>query len=276
MSFGSASYVRRFFSSESTAGHSAVATYLLGGPKHNIKKWRQQQTWWAGRRQFKAATCQVQRYVSLCCAVSFCLFYGVVLDILIENVLINFAFIIIHGSPVDMLHSLFPHYSFPFISYGYFFQITLLNTCKFHSIWIAPNLVHFFSFIFFHPATLTYLCGHCRYSRARDENYTTYYPPRDLAAYIPAYLALLFVFVPILYMGLNMLSCPAVDSIDNIWDTQSTCNSMNKDVVSRCSPVMGKGVNYSVPTICDEDVRSVNLRLRQNIMSSGNKRVDDR
>ena len=70
----------------------------------------------------------------LCCAVSFCLFYGVVLDLLIENVLINFAFIIIHGSPVDMLHSLFPHYSFPFISYGYFFQITLLNTCKFHSI----------------------------------------------------------------------------------------------------------------------------------------------
>ena len=78
-------------------------------------------------------------------------------------------------------------------------------------------------------------------------------------------------------MGLNMLSCPAVDSIDNIWDTQSTCNSMNKDVDARCSPVMGKGVNYSVPTICDEDVRSVNLRLRQkNIMRSGNKRVDDR
>eukprot|EP00984_Skeletonema_dohrnii_P029637 scaffold20398_cov108-Skeletonema_dohrnii-CCMP3373.AAC.2 len=77
-------------------------------------------------------------------------------------------------------------------------------------------------------------------------------------------------------MGLNMLSCPAVDSIDNIWDTQSTCNSMNKDVDARCSPVMGKGVNYSVPTICDEDVRSVNLRLRQNIMRSGNRRVDDR
>eukprot|EP00985_Skeletonema_marinoi_P004722 scaffold2051_cov139-Skeletonema_marinoi.AAC.6 len=113
-------------------------------------------------------------------------------------------------------------------------------------------------------------------SKPRRFKYRAYYPPRDLAAYIPAYLALLFVFVPILYMGLNMLSCPAVDSIDNIWDTQSTCNSMNKDVDARCSPVMGKGVNYSVPTICDEDVRSVNLRLRQNIMSSGNKRVDDR
>ncbi len=65
-------------------------------------------------------------------------------------------------------------------------------------------------------------------------------------------------------MGLNMLSCPAVDSIDGIWDTQSNCQSMNKDVNARCVPFMDEGENYSVPTICDEDVRSVNLRLRQN------------
>lgn len=108
----------------------------------------------------------------------------------------------------------------------------------------------------------------------RDENYTTYYPPRDLAGYFPAYLALLFVFVPILYMGLNMLSCPAVDSIDGIWDTQSNCH-MNEDVHARCAPFLDKGVNYFVPTIFDEDVRSVNLRLRQNMMGN-RKRVDDR
>ncbi len=98
-----------------------------------------------------------------------------------------------------------------------------------------------------------------------DKNYTTYYPPRELAAYIPAYLALLFVLAPILYMGLNMLSCPAVDSIDGIWDTKSNnFQSRIKDVNVRCVPLMDKGANYSVPTICDEDVRSVNLRLRQN------------
>lgn len=65
-------------------------------------------------------------------------------------------------------------------------------------------------------------------------------------------------------MGLNMLSCPAVDSIDGMWDTQSNCQSMKDDVNARCVPFMDEGVNYSVPTICDEDVRSVNLRLRQN------------
>ena len=109
-----------------------------------------------------------------------------------------------------------------------------------------------------------------------DKNYTTYYPPRDLAAYIPAYVALLFVFVPILYMGLNMLSCPAVDSIDGIWDTQSNCKSVNGDVNVRCGSFMDQGASYSVPTICDEDVRSVNLRLRQNIIGSSSKRIDNR
>lgn len=73
-------------------------------------------------------------------------------------------------------------------------------------------------------------------------------------------------------MGLNMLSCPAVDSTDGIWDTQSNnCHSMNDDVNARCVPFMDKGANYSVPTICDEDVRSVNLRLRQNYIISREK-----
>ena len=70
-----------------------------------------------------------------------------------------------------------------------------------------------------------------------------------------------------------MLSCPAVDSIDNIWDTQSNnCKSTNGD---GCVSFMDEGTNYSVPTICDEDVRSVNLRIRRNI-SGSSKRVDDR
>lgn len=75
-------------------------------------------------------------------------------------------------------------------------------------------------------------------------------------------------------MGLNMLSCPAVDSIDGIWDTQSNnCKSMNGD---GCVTFMDKGADFSVPTICDEDVRSVNLRIRQNISSGSSNRVEDR
>lgn len=103
----------------------------------------------------------------------------------------------------------------------------------------------------------------------RDENYTTYYPPRDLAGYIPAYLVLLFVSVPFMYMGLNMLSCPPVDSIDHIWDTQSipSCSSTSLFVAKDVYKDQGRVDDYSVPTICDEDVRLVNLRLRQQHMS---------
>jgi len=39
----------------------------------------------------------------------------------------------------------------------------------------------------------------------RDEPYRYYYPARELAGYIPAYLALLFVFTPVLYIGLNIV-----------------------------------------------------------------------
>lgn len=96
-----------------------------------------------------------------------------------------------------------------------------------------------------------------------DENYTTYYPPRELAGYIPAYLSLLFVFAPFLYMGLNMRTCPAVDSVDGIWDTRSNACREEGEDCDGC----GSGVPIgSLPAICDEDVRSVNLRIRERLM----------
>ncbi|KAL9189697.1 hypothetical protein ACHAXT_009372 [Thalassiosira profunda] len=54
-----------------------------------------------------------------------------------------------------------------------------------------------------------------------EEKYAIHYPPRELALYIPTYLALLFVFVPVLYMGLNMRSSPAADDIDGVWDARA-------------------------------------------------------
>mmetsp|Transcript_37757 Transcript_37757/g.91001 ORF Transcript_37757/g.91001 Transcript_37757/m.91001 type:complete len:143 (-) Transcript_37757:504-932(-) len=97
-----------------------------------------------------------------------------------------------------------------------------------------------------------------------DDNYTTYYyyPPRELAGYIPAYISLLFVFVPILYMGLNMLTCPKVDSIDGIWDTRSNACAENENERGNAN---NSNQIDPLPTICDEDVRSVNLRIRQQL-----------
>lgn len=97
-------------------------------------------------------------------------------------------------------------------------------------------------------------------TNTRDEHYTIFYPPRALASYIPAYLLLLFITIPILYMGMNMCSCPALDSIDSIWDTRSNAAPLTS---SSSSPSFI--FSDSLPEIYDEDVTSINLRIRQRL-----------
>ena len=88
-----------------------------------------------------------------------------------------------------------------------------------------------------------------------------------MAGYIPAYLVLLFVFIPVMYMGLNMMTCPKVDSIDGIWDTRSNeCDCDKSDFAC------GDGPTDSLPAICDEDVRQVNLRIRQQLRKQNSDR----
>mmetsp|Transcript_14353 Transcript_14353/g.30569 ORF Transcript_14353/g.30569 Transcript_14353/m.30569 type:complete len:159 (+) Transcript_14353:103-579(+) len=105
-----------------------------------------------------------------------------------------------------------------------------------------------------------------------NEHYTTYYPPRELAGYIPAYLALLFFFVPVLYMGLNMMTCSPLDSIDGIWDTRSNkCanSSIHRPFEECTNECNNNSVDQlrigSLPPICDEDIRQVNLRIRKQL-----------
>mmetsp|Transcript_4682 Transcript_4682/g.9250 ORF Transcript_4682/g.9250 Transcript_4682/m.9250 type:complete len:141 (+) Transcript_4682:141-563(+) len=132
-----------------------------------------------------------------------------------------------------------------------------------------------------------------------DENYGSYYPPRELAGYLPAYLSILFVFAPILYMGLNMaMACPNnLDNIDWIWDTIdlendrktalkfdgngciSTFRNLDNNEGGReIDRVHQKNQGederlthcnsnekYSVPTIRDLDVRMVNLHVRRQL-----------
>ena len=73
-------------------------------------------------------------------------------------------------------------------------------------------------------------------------------------------------------MGLNMLSCPKVDSIDGMWDTRSNawtehlseCNNTN----NTNSTNNGNEMMSPLPSICDEDVRAVNLRIRRQLMKN--------
>ena len=105
-----------------------------------------------------------------------------------------------------------------------------------------------------------------------------YYPMRisnSWAAYIPTYLALLFLFVPPLYMGLNMKSVPPDDDINWIWDTRSNTNKdssyQDDNYIPLMEPTTEKCINddgnsfardYSLPEIGDVDVRIINLRTR--------------
>ena len=89
-----------------------------------------------------------------------------------------------------------------------------------------------------------------------------YYPQRELAGYIPAYLGIAFVFVPIMYMGLNVLSSC---SDDNNFD--STCeNRLVRDSVkstTECSKDTNVPIG-SIPEICDMDVRLEDVRWLRN------------
>ena len=70
----------------------------------------------------------------------------------------------------------------------------------------------------------------------RDEQYRIYYPPRELAGYIPAYLALLFVFIPVIYMGLNIV----YHDSDNIkWWTNDTIVNESKLQTNHTQQQMG-------------------------------------
>eukprot|EP00956_Cyclotella_meneghiniana_P002981 scaffold3609_cov65-Cyclotella_meneghiniana.AAC.12 len=93
----------------------------------------------------------------------------------------------------------------------------------------------------------------------RDKQYGIYYPPRQLAVYIPTYFVLLFFCIPIMYMGLNMMYAPKLDNVDAIWDTMSNENvqvaeSMKHVIESQSN---GENVGVAIPSICDLDVREI-------------------
>lgn len=73
-------------------------------------------------------------------------------------------------------------------------------------------------------------------------------------------------------MGLNMKSVPPEDDMDWIWDTRSNTNnniSCHKDnsktetTTEKCINDDGYGftIDYSLPDICDVDVRIINSRV---------------
>ncbi len=94
--------------------------------------------------------------------------------------------------------------------------------------------------------------------------------------HVPAYLSLLFVFVPVLYMGLNMLSCRGADGIDGMWDTRSDCVARDDHRLSVEGDAADDDdddnedhhlLSESLPAICDEDVRSVNSRVSRRLLA---------
>ena len=76
-------------------------------------------------------------------------------------------------------------------------------------------------------------------------------------------------------MGLNMKSVPPDDDINWIWDTRSNTKKdssyQDDNYIPLMEPTTEKCINddgnsfardYSLPEICDVDVRTINLRAR--------------
>ena len=89
-----------------------------------------------------------------------------------------------------------------------------------------------------------------------------YYPQRELAGYIPAYLGIAFVFVPIMYMGLNVLSsCSDDNNFDSTYENGLVRDSVKS--TNECSKYTNVPIG-SIPEICDMDVRLENVRWLRN------------
>eukprot|EP00956_Cyclotella_meneghiniana_P013411 scaffold19369_cov59-Cyclotella_meneghiniana.AAC.1 len=97
----------------------------------------------------------------------------------------------------------------------------------------------------------------------RDKQYGIYYPPRQLAVYIPTYFVLLFFCIPIMYMGLNMLCAPNLDDVDAVWDTMSNEDlqvaESTKHIID--SQSNSENIGVAIPSICDLDVRELHQVL---------------
>lgn len=63
-----------------------------------------------------------------------------------------------------------------------------------------------------------FICSAPFHFAIRDERYRIFYPSRELAGYIPAHLGLLFIGIPLVYMGLNIVYHDLDDY--EIWNTR--------------------------------------------------------
>lgn len=131
---------------------------LIGGikasPYYPYSLWYSlhRQRWRGSRRQ--AATFQVQRCVLLLVDVSLLSFSAPFNVVSLLSPLSSLC--LLCNSPVDMLHSFFPQYSFSFIFYGHFFQITLLKLCKFRFQLNSITACSLLFLRFFYQSTLIY------------------------------------------------------------------------------------------------------------------------
>eukprot|EP00567_Pseudictyota_dubia_P008674 CAMPEP_0197446898 /NCGR_PEP_ID=MMETSP1175-20131217/11711_1 /TAXON_ID=1003142 /ORGANISM="Triceratium dubium, Strain CCMP147" /LENGTH=145 /DNA_ID=CAMNT_0042978069 /DNA_START=36 /DNA_END=473 /DNA_ORIENTATION=+ len=105
----------------------------------------------------------------------------------------------------------------------------------------------------------------------------TYRPSKDYAVLVPTYILSLFISVPLLYAGINVLYSARCDSIDTLWDGHSrpevkipTASTKRHNDVAKSSTAWRRLIavtdktaqdESSVPEICDIDVGIINRML---------------
>lgn len=140
----------------------------------------------------------------------------------------------------------------------------------------------FVTYILSFPIAAAYLIWLCIPDEILDADAVPYRPSKDYAVLVPTFVLSLFVSVPLLYAGINVLHSPRCDSVETLWDGHSKkpfmgySHSGSSDSVvpgelpTADATTMNVAQDVStVPEICDFDVGVINRALLREGRSKG-------
>jgi len=115
------------------------------------------------------------------------------------------------------------------------------------------------------PIGVAYLCWAILPDEYLHSLGITYYPSKQVAIHMPAYILGLFVAIPLLYSGVNMIISPTICSLSNIHDEYSNVANVDLNQLKSIhrSAVDPNIDESSVGKICDIDVEVINRLIYQ-------------
>mmetsp|Transcript_21826 Transcript_21826/g.26688 ORF Transcript_21826/g.26688 Transcript_21826/m.26688 type:complete len:146 (-) Transcript_21826:5-442(-) len=132
----------------------------------------------------------------------------------------------------------------------------------------ATEACGFLTYMLSFPIAAAYIAWCCLSDEMLASLGVTYYPPKIVTFYFPAYLVTLGLALPLLYAGLNALSAPTIDSLNLLADGHSReapphINSICGGAFL-CEKDEIQNEYGSIPEIFDVDVGLINMHVYNN------------